>query len=91
MSFGDGQASGGIPLPGTSERLGLDSDSLLHLWLRLPAIHRRVTLAGCPAVPASSLTLPAQAQGLRIFHAGVVWNASRHAASVSPTRSFVVQ
>jgi len=49
LSLGDGTSSGGISVPGTGERLGLDPDPLFGFWSTLPPVYRTVTLAGCRA------------------------------------------
>ncbi|MEQ8768259.1 MAG: hypothetical protein RL885_30425 [Planctomycetota bacterium] len=92
LSRSDGSISGGIPLPTTSERLGLAVDNIFGFWSATPSILRSVTLAACPGASAAAAQIPASAAGLELYFAGFSFDpVNGIVTSVTPTKRLLIQ
>ncbi|MEQ8764673.1 MAG: right-handed parallel beta-helix repeat-containing protein [Planctomycetota bacterium] len=92
LSFSNGVQTGGIPLPGCSENVPLDSDSLFRQWLATPPRFRQVSLGGCPGPETAAVTIPSNVPiGIVIYFAGVALGPDSLCSNVTPSRSFLTR
>ncbi|MEQ8762335.1 MAG: hypothetical protein RL885_00310 [Planctomycetota bacterium] len=85
ISGGDGQSTGGIPIPGDTRRLMLDPDPIFFQWLLTPPLLREVPLTGCSN---GTFFVASPQPGFAGYYAGLSFDAGLNVISVTNTKRF---